>query len=283
MMKHGSSARKAALILCGCFLLLASARAVSGATLPNLRFLPGREAPPSFWSTGGFNNVAIENISVPPTIPPSSPPSIPTTPPAPLILPTIALEAGAVVELGSENLPANLAIHGAAAIGSFQTVGDVNIMGNVALETGAYLYFDASGATYGDVDLLRLRRSLDVAGTIRIVFRDGFAPAAGDVLPLVYYTDPVMTSVSLQWGTQRTSWAEIFEFANLAEAPVIQLFIVNNTLGLQFLNDSTFIPEPSASALAVVVASGLIASGRRRRTGRGGVVCGPPRRAYNEF
>jgi hypothetical protein len=178
-------------------------------------------------------------------------------------LPEVILDSDAVVELGSGVLPTHVTNKGHAAVGTFDAVGNVRVLGSVTNDVGGYLYFDVSAVEPNKFDLLQVHRNLDLQGTIRIVFRGGFAPAAGDMIPLVYFPELSNTIISLT-PQNHASMAEMFEFANILESPVIELFIQDSILGVAFRDSATFVPEPSTTVLV----SWVLLAMRKRRVAR---------------
>jgi hypothetical protein len=130
------------------------------------------------------------------------------------------------------------------------------ISGDLSHETDGYLYFEISGTDMRDNDLLRVLRSFSLKGKVRIVFTHGYAPAAGDVIPLV----SVGEAISFHGFS-----AEKFEFANVINPPIYEISISNNLVGLKFYNSSTFIPEPSGGVLcSCLIACGALIGHRSK-------------------
>lgn len=207
--------------------------------LSNLRFLPGRFPPPLPSNTTSYTvgNVSFNTVDIPPP-PPTEPRPLPPPPP---VLPTISIASGEIVELNSGVIPTHISNNGHAAVGTFSSIGDLSVQGDITLKEGGYLYFDASGTGQGEYDLIRAYRSLAISGTIRIVFRNGYAPRGGDVVPLVQFSQSISFS---------SFSAQKFEFANLESSPFIGIWINDNIFGVRFYSDTTFVPEPSAMLLA---------------------------------
>jgi hypothetical protein len=206
--------------------------------LSNLKFLPGQFPPPLPSNIKSYvvGNVTFNTVDLPPT-PPAEPPPLPPPPP---VLPTAWITSGNIVELGSGIIPAHISNKGHAAVGTFNSIGDSSVQGDITLEEGGYLYFDASGKGQGEYDLIRAYRSLAISGTIRMIFRNGYAPRGGDVVPLVQFSQSVtFTNIS----------AHNFEFANLKSSPHIGIWINDNIFGIRFYSDTTFVPEPSVMLL----------------------------------
>jgi hypothetical protein len=215
------------------------------AILPDLQFLPGQFLP----SPSQGNGVVLQenvggNASVGNVDPMPRPPrEVPPPPSAPPVLPTTTIDLDEVVELGSGINSTHIKNSGHAAVGTFSSICDLNVQGDFAIEEGAYLYFDVRGTEPGEYDLIREYRQFIMSGTIRIIFRNGYAPKANDIVPLVHFPE------SLSVAMYNLS-PEKFQFANIESSPYIGIWINDNVFGVRFYSDTSFVPEPSAMLLA---------------------------------
>jgi hypothetical protein len=206
------------------------------ALLPDSKFLPGQFPPPPPDTTIQGSNVTISYADTSP----HPPREVPPPSPAPPVLPTTTIALDEIVELGSSMIPTHINNKGHAAVGTFSSISNLSVQGDIILEEGAYLYFDAKGPGQDEQDLIRAYRSLAISGNIRMVFRNGYAPRAGDVVPLVLFSQSIsFSSIS----------AQKFEFANLESSPYIGIWINDNIFGIRFYADTIFVPEPSAMLL----------------------------------
>ena len=246
------------------FVLIVDFAAIShlatAATLPNLRFLPGQFPLPSSEPIVFFETVEITTSNNGVVLEPMQSGVVliggsgTPDPAEPQNLPTAVIAPSAVVEFGSGAIHSHVTNHGSITPGTFTSAGDLMIAGDLSHETEGYLYFEISGTDMRDNDLLRVLRSFSLKGKVRIVFTHGYAPAAGDVIPLVSVGEAI---------SFHSYSAEKFEFANVTDPPIYEISISNNLVGLMFYNNSTFIPEPSGISIASFVVALCITSRRR--------------------
>lgn len=221
--------------------------------LPNLRFLPGRFPPPQPPDTTIYEVDGI-TISYADTSP-RPPREVPPLSPSPPILPTMTVAANEIVEFGSGVISTHIKNNGYAAVGSFNSVGDLSVQGDFVVEEGSYLYFDVGGTDPGEYDLIREYRQFAFSGSIRIIFRNGYAPQAGDIVPLVQFPESLNVSVS-------NLAPEKLQFANITSSPYVKIWIRDSIFGIKFYADTTFVPEPSTTFL---MTCGMLFCGSRRR------------------
>jgi hypothetical protein len=235
-----------------------SAAPMCAATIPDLKFIRGRyqPAPPTTPTNPPVFREAEASSNTP--FPPSQPPSNPLPPPPPPPnLPTTTIDANSVVELGSAEFPVHVLNKGHAAVGTFQEVGTATVHGSFSNVQGSFLYYDVSGTSSGQYDLLRTHRMFELLhGTIRVVFRRGYSPQAGDVIPLAHFGHGISLA-------GQGDFSGLFEFANVTSEPVFDFSFDENLFSLRFQNNTTFVPEPSAIVLAACLI--LIASKDARR------------------